>query len=131
MRLEGGEMAQKKIVFVAFAIDDERQRDFLDVLQRLKTVKAAPRTARQGREFRRRGQNPIDELVLRQDVTLLHPSDLTFAGLVDHFVTLNRLSCTTELTKMLLGTDPFLDGTVILLQDVIQILNWTVPATSS
>ena len=29
-----------------------------DVLQRLKTVKAGPRTARQGREFRRRGQKP-------------------------------------------------------------------------
>ena len=74
---------------------------------------------------------PIDELVLRQDVTVLHPSDLTFADLVNHFVALNRLSCTTELTKMLLGTDSLLDGTVILLQDVVQILNRTVPATPS
>src|SRR5689334_22589394 len=32
---------------------------------------------------------PIDELVLRQDVTLLHPSNLTFADLMDHFVALN------------------------------------------
>ena len=74
---------------------------------------------------------PIDELVLRQDVTLLHPSNLTFADLMDHFVALNCLSCTTELTKMLLGTDSFLDGTVILLQDVVQILNWPMTAVLS
>ena len=74
---------------------------------------------------------PIDELVLRQDVTVLHPSDLTFADLVNHFVALNRLSCTTELTKMLLSTDPFLDGTVVLLQDVVQILNRPMTAALS
>ena len=74
---------------------------------------------------------PIDELVLRQDVTVLHPSDLTFADLVNHFVALNRPPRTTELTKMLLSTDPFLDGTMILLEDVIQILNRPVTAALS
>ena len=49
-----------------------------------------------------KAKRPIDELVLCQDVTLLDPSNLTFADLVDHFVALNRPSCTTELTKMLL-----------------------------
>ena len=66
---------------------------------------------------------PIDELVLRQDVTVLHPSDLTFADLVNHFVALNRPPRTTELTKMLLGAHPSLDGSVILLEDVVQVLN--------
>ena len=76
-------------------------------------------------------KNPIDELVLSQDITLLHSSDLTFADLVHRLVALNRLTCTTELTKMLLGADPFLDGTVILLQDVVQVLNRPVTAAPS
>ena len=42
---------------------------------------------------------PIDELVLRQDVS------------------------TTKLTKMSLGADPFVDGTVVLLEEIVQILN--------
>jgi hypothetical protein len=58
-------------------------------------------------------------------------SHLTFADLVDYLVALNRLTCTTELTKMLLGTDPFLDRTVILLQDVVQILNRPMTAALS
>jgi hypothetical protein len=56
---------------------------------------------------------------------------LTFADIVDHFVALNRPSRTIELTKMLLGRDPFLDGTVILLQDVVQILNRPMTAALS
>ena len=102
-----------------------------DVLQRLKRGQGSARTATEAVGLGSETKNPTDELVLRQDVTLLHPSGLTFADLVDHLVTLNRPSCTTKLTKMLLGTDPLLDGTVILVQDVIQILNWTVPATPS
>ena len=76
-------------------------------------------------------KRPIDELVLCQDVTLLDPSNLTFADLMDYFVALNRPPLTTELTKVLLGTDPFLDRTVILLQDVIQILNRPMTAALS
>ena len=51
-------------------------------------------------------KRPIDELVLCQDVTLLDPSHLTFADLMEHFVALSRPPRTTELTKVLLGTDP-------------------------
>ena len=76
-------------------------------------------------------KRPIDELVLCQDVTLLDPSNLTFADLMDYFVALNRPPRTTELTKMLLGTDSLLDGTVILLQDVVQILNGPMTAALS
>ena len=35
-------------------------------------------------------KRPIDELVLCQDVTVLDPSNLTFADLMDYFVALNR-----------------------------------------
>src|SRR5260370_7570425 len=79
----------------------------------------------------REGKRQIDELVLGQDVSLLDPSNLTFADLMDYFVALNRPPRTTELPKMLLGTDPFLDGTVILLQDVVQILNRPMTAALS
>jgi hypothetical protein len=57
----------------------------------------------------------IDEPVLHSDVTLCHPPNLALPNLVHHFVTLNRPPRTTELPKMLLGTDPFFDGAVILL----------------
>jgi hypothetical protein len=68
--------------------------------------------------------------VRRSDVTLPQSPDFTVANFVCHLVALDRLTRTTEPTKMLLGTDPFLDGTVILRQDVVQILNrpMTTPA---
>ena len=76
-------------------------------------------------------KRPIDELVLCADVASLHPANLSLPDLVHRLVTLNRPPRTTELTKVLLGTDSSLDCTVILLQDVVQILNRTVPATPS
>ena len=75
-------------------------------------------------------EHPIIELVLRMDITLLHPPHLPFPNLVHYLVSLNRPPRTTEPTKMLLGTDPFLDGVVILLQNVIQILNRSMTAAS-
>jgi hypothetical protein len=69
------------------------------MLQRLKKRQAATRTAGCSWRVEDEVKCPIDELVLRQDVS------------------------TTKLTKMLLGADPFLDGTVVLLEDVVQILN--------
>jgi hypothetical protein len=67
-------------------------------------------------------ERPIDEPVLQSDVTVPHPPNLALPNLVHGFVTLNRPPYTTELPKMLLGPDPLLDGAVILLQDVVQIL---------
>jgi len=101
------------------------------VLQRLKTGKAAPRTAEGAATSSGEAKHPIDKPVLRSHVTLPHPPNLSFPNLVHRLVTLNRPSCTTELTKMLLGADPFLDRTVILLEDVIQILNRPMTAALS
>jgi hypothetical protein len=50
---------------------------------------------------------------------------------VHRLVTLNRPPRTTELTKVLLGTDAFLDGTVVLFQNVVQVLNRPMTATPS
>jgi hypothetical protein len=60
-------------------------------------------------------EGPIDEPVLRSDVTAPHPPNLAVPNPVHCFVTMNRPPRTTELPKMLLGTDPFLDGAVILM----------------
>jgi hypothetical protein len=77
------------------------------------------------------GEDSINKLVLPSDVTLLHPPDLALPNLVHHLVALNRPPRTTELAKALLGTDPFLDGAMILLQNVVQILNRPMTAALS
>jgi hypothetical protein len=68
--------------------------------------------------------------VLHSDVTLPHPPNLALPNLVHRFVTLNRPPRTTELPEMPLGTDPLLDGAVILFQNVVQILNRPVTAST-
>jgi len=97
----------------------------------LKKDKAAPRTADRAATSSGEAKHPIDKPVLRSHVTFPHPPNLSFPNLVHRLVALNRPSRTTELTKMLLGADPFLDRTVILLQDVVQILNRPVTAALS
>jgi hypothetical protein len=77
------------------------------------------------------GEDSINKLVLPSDVTLLHPPDLALPNLVHHLVALNSSPCRSELPKVLLGTDLLLDGAVILLQNVVQILNWPMTATWS
>jgi hypothetical protein len=73
----------------------------------------------------------IDEPVLHSGVTLPQPPNLALPNFVHRFVTLNRSPRTTEFPKMLLGTNPLLDGTVILLQDVVQMLNRPMTAALS
>ena len=102
-----------------------------DVLQRLKTGKAVPRTAGRAASSSGEAKHPIDKPVLRSHVTLPHPPNLSFPNLVHRRVALNRPSGTTELTKMLPRTDLFLDSTVILLEDVVQILNRPLTAALS
>jgi hypothetical protein len=79
----------------------------------------------------RKAEHPIDKPVLHSDVTVPQPPNLALPNLVHRFVTLNGPPRTIELPEMLLGTDPFLDGAVVLLQNVIQILNRPVTAALS
>jgi hypothetical protein len=51
--------------------------------------------------------------------------------IVHRFVALNRPPRTIEFPEMLLGTNPFLDGAVVLLEDVVQILNRPMAAAVS
>ncbi len=75
-------------------------------------------------------ERPIDEPILQSNVTVPHLPNLALPNLVDCFVTLNRSPRATELPKMLPGTDSFLDGAVILLQDFVPILNRPMAASS-
>lgn len=83
------------------------------MLQRLREDKERPETGdiavRSGGE----AEHPFDESVLRSDVAL-YPPNLSLPNLVHRLVALNRPPRTTELANMLLGTDPFLDGAVIV-----------------
>ena len=102
-----------------------------DVLQRLKRGQGSARRPTGTVISGSQAEHSIDEPVLHPNVTVPHPPNLTLANLVHGFVTLNRPPCTAELTKMLLGTNPSLDGTVILLENVIEILNRPMTALFS
>jgi putative transposase len=102
-----------------------------DVLQRLTTGQGSVRMATEAVSSSGEAERAIDKPVLQSDGTLGHPPNLALPNLVHRFVTLNRPPRTTELPKMLLGTDPLLDGAVILLQNVVQILNRPMAAALS
>jgi hypothetical protein len=102
-----------------------------DVLQRLKRKKGRLQRWGTAATSGSQAERPVDEPVPRSDVTFLHPPNLPLANPMHRLVTLNRPPRTTELTKMLLSPDPLLDRAMILLQDVVQILSRTVPATPS
>jgi len=50
---------------------------------------------------------------------------------VDRFITLNRSSRRLELAESLLGVHSSLDGAVVLLDDVVQVLHRPVPAAKA
>jgi hypothetical protein len=89
-----------------------------------KRGQGSARTATEAVSLGSAGEDPINKLVRPSDVTLLHPPDLALPNVVHHLVALLRSPLRSELPKVLLGTDLFLDGAVILLQNVVQILNW-------
>jgi hypothetical protein len=58
-----------------------------------------------GSAFNQPAEYPIDETILDSDDPLLRPPHLAPASLARWLVTVNRLPHSTELLKMLLGTD--------------------------
>ena len=100
------------------------------MLQR-KRGQGSARTATESVSLGSEAEDSINKLVLASDGTLLHPPHLALPNVVHHLVALLRSPLRSELPKVLLGTDLFLDGAVILLQNVIQILNWPRTATWS
>jgi hypothetical protein len=73
----------------------------------------------------------VDELNLTPNITSAHPPNLPLPQHVHGFVTLNRSMRRLEFSEPLLGVNSAFDRTVILLQDIVQVLHRSVPTTAA
>ena len=71
----------------------------------------------------------VDELNLPKEIISCHPSNLSLPDHVDCFVALNGSPGRLEFSEALLGVDSTFDGSMILFEDVIQILYGSVSTT--
>ena len=77
-----------------------------------------------------KSEHAFDEADLFGDVALRQPSNLSFADHVHCFVALDGSFCTGQRAESLLGVHTPLDDSVILLQDVIQMLVFGLQGTA-
>ena len=68
----------------------------------------------------------VDELNLTKKIISCHPSNLPLADHVDCFVALNRSPSRPEFSEALLGVHATFDGSMILFENVIQVLHGSV-----
>ena len=68
----------------------------------------------------------VDELNLPKQIITCHPSNLLLSDHVDCFVTLNGSPGRLELSEALFGVDSTLDGSMILFENLIQVLYGSV-----
>jgi hypothetical protein len=73
----------------------------------------------------------VDELILTPHISSAYPSNLPLAQHVDRFISLNRSSRRMELSESLLGIQSSFDGAVVLLDDVVQVPHWSMPAAAA
>ena len=73
----------------------------------------------------------VDELILTPNIRPVHPSNLSLPHHVDRFITLNRSSRRLELSESLLGVHSSFDRSMVLLDDVVQVLHGPVPAATA
>ena len=73
----------------------------------------------------------VDELILTTNISPAHPSNLSLSQHVDRFITLNRSSRRLELAESLLGVHPSFDRSMVLFDDVVQVLYGPVPAATA
>ena len=73
----------------------------------------------------------VDELNLTPNIVPIHPPNLPLPYHIDGFVTLNRSLRRLEFSETLLGVHPAFDRAVILLENVVQVLDGSVPATAA
>ena len=72
-----------------------------------------------------------DELKLLPNIRTAHPPRLPLPDHVNCLISLDRSPRRVEFTKALLGLHPSFDRSMILLQDVVQVLDRSVAATAS
>jgi hypothetical protein len=71
----------------------------------------------------------VDELNLPKQITSCHPSNLPLPDHVDCFVALNGSPSRLEFSEALFGVHSTFDGSMILLENVIQVLRGSVSTT--
>src|ERR1700680_644829 len=73
----------------------------------------------------------VDELNLTPNISSAHPPNLPLPHHVDRLITLNGSLRRLEFSEPLLGVHPAFDRSVVLLQDIVQVLHRSVPATAA
>jgi hypothetical protein len=68
-------------------------------------------------------EKAVDELNLTKKIISCHPSSLPLPDHVDCFVALNRSPSRLEFSEALLGVHSTFDGSMILFQNVVQVLH--------
>src|SRR5271157_181241 len=68
----------------------------------------------------------VDELNLTNKIISCHPSNLPLPDHVDCFVALNRSPSCLEFSEALLGIHATFDGSMILFENVVQVLHGSV-----
>src|SRR5271156_3687012 len=71
-------------------------------------------------------EKAVDELNLTKKIISRHPSNLPLADHVDCFVALNRSPSRLEFSETLLGLHATFDGSMILFENVVQVLHRSV-----
>jgi hypothetical protein len=73
----------------------------------------------------------VDELNLTPNIFPAYPTSLPLPDHVHSFVTLNRSLRRLEFSEALLGVHPAFDRSVVLLENVVQVLHRSVPTTAA
>src|SRR5882762_4255488 len=72
-----------------------------------------------------RSKSWLNESILPFHILTAHSPDLAFSQDVDCFITLDGPSGRLEIAESLLGVHAPLDGSVILFQDIVQVLHYS------
>src|SRR3974377_872337 len=76
-------------------------------------------------------EQSVDEPILLANIIVADPPRLPLADHVYSFVSRNRSPSCVELAKALLGLHSLFDRSMILLQDIVQILDRSMPAAAA
>ena len=76
-------------------------------------------------------EQPVDEPILVANIIVADPPRLPLADHVYSLVSRNRSPSCVELAKALLGLHSSFDRSMILLQDVVQVLNRSMSAAAA
>src|SRR5580692_1276610 len=85
-------------------------------------MRDVPRTAISGSQI----EELFDESDLKEDISSTHPPNLPLPHHVNRLITLKRSLRRLECPEPLLGVHPAFDRSVVLLENVVQVLHGTV-----